>query len=166
MLCQAADGGLLQLRARIWPLLLGVEATAYDPTIYACYASEKHRDSSTVVVDVQRSIWTFTEGERSVSLCPGVLNSADAMHAGWSDEAREAKRTELRDCLNAVVCKSREGVHYYQGLHEIAAVLLFICGQAAAAPLLDPRALPPLGLHQVRCSCRMLSTSMSQWHAC
>ena len=58
-------------------------------------------------------------------------------HAGWTKEAREARRTQLRDCLNGVVNKSGGDAHYYQGLHEVAAVLLFTCGAHAAPPLLE-----------------------------
>ena len=57
---------------------------------------------------------------------------------GWSEEKREDRRTELRDCLNAVVSKSGGDINYYQGMHEVAAVLLFVCDKKeAAAPMLE-----------------------------
>ena len=38
--------------------------------------------------------------------------------------------------LTAAVGGNAGGVHYYQGLHDVAAVLLFTCGEAAAYRLL------------------------------
>jgi len=58
---------------------------------------------------------------------------------GWSDEAREAKRDELRNVLTAAVCAGggRDGdVYYYQGMHDVAAVLLFEVGERPAYVLL------------------------------
>lgn len=48
--------------------------------------------------------------------------------AGWSEPDREAKRAALRRVLDAAVAGNARGVHYYQGLHDVAAVLLFVCG--------------------------------------
>lgn len=56
--------------------------------------------------------------------------------AGWSEEAREERRGALRRVLNAAVGGNAAGVHYYQGLHDVAAVLLFTCDEAAAYRLL------------------------------
>ena len=55
----------MQRRARIWPELLGVEYTHSSSTLFELHASLKHKDSSTVDVDVKRSIWSYTEGETS-----------------------------------------------------------------------------------------------------
>ena len=102
-----------QLRARVWPLLLGVESTAYDPTIYAVYASEKHRDSSTVEVDVQRSIWSFTEGEPALSLPLLALAGHRSQHSllhrlehgGARGQAHGAAR--LPQCRGLQVARGR-----------------------------------------------------------
>ena len=40
-----------------------------------------------------------------------------------------------------VVCAHASSVHYYQGLHDIASVLLMVCGEAAAYVLLERLAL-------------------------
>ena len=40
-----------------------------------------------------------------------------------------------------VVCAHASTVHYYQGLHDIASVLLLVCGEAAAYALLERLAL-------------------------
>ena len=48
--------------------------------------------------------------------------------AGWEEGEREAKRAALRRVVDAAVAGNAAGLHYYQGLHDIAAVLLFVCG--------------------------------------
>ena len=50
----------LQIRAKVWPLLLGVSKTADS---YEDHKVGHHRDSSVVDVDVQRSLWAWTVGE-------------------------------------------------------------------------------------------------------
>lgn len=52
----------MQLRARVWPVLLGVEGLPFDDSAYEEAASRPHRDSSTVECDVERSLWSYTEG--------------------------------------------------------------------------------------------------------
>lgn len=52
----------VQIRARVWPLLLGVDKSA---DLYDDHKAGKHRDSSVVDVDVQRSLWAWTEGRYS-----------------------------------------------------------------------------------------------------
>lgn len=92
----AAVRGLVnsQLRSRLWPRLLGSQDAASSappalPEGYNVVAEEAHRDSSTVRCDVERSLWSFTEG--------------------WSSEERDAKRTELSRLLNALVVSSEGG---------------------------------------------------------
>ena len=55
----------MQVRARVWPILLGIEAKGLDQTIYQVNACSLHRDSGVVDCDVQRSLWSYTEGEGS-----------------------------------------------------------------------------------------------------
>lgn len=54
-----------QVRGRVWPLLLGVEPhlspEAEEEYLEARCA--KHADSSVVECDIQRSLWSFTEGK-------------------------------------------------------------------------------------------------------
>ncbi|PRW56252.1 TBC1 domain family member 20 [Chlorella sorokiniana] len=112
----AAIRGLVSdsLRARVWPVLLGVEAPlAGEGTTFAARAAAGHKDSNVVACDVERSLWSFTEG--------------------WSEEERAAKRAALRRVLDAAVGGNASGVFYYQGLHDIAAVLLFVLGSELAA---------------------------------
>lgn len=60
------------MRGRVWPLLLGVDVQL-SPEAEAEYLElrcAKHRDSSVVECDVQRSLWTYTDGEQAlVCLC-------------------------------------------------------------------------------------------------
>lgn len=56
---------------------------------------------------------------------------------GWTAEERGEKRHALRRLLNATVGGRPPGeISYYQGLHDVAAVLLFVAGERAAAPML------------------------------
>ncbi len=66
---------VMQLRARVWPVLLGVEPAAISRDEYMHWAHGRHLDSSVVDVDVQRSLWSYTEGVRSlwVSRILGIL---------------------------------------------------------------------------------------------
>lgn len=60
------------MRGRVWPLLLGVDVQL-SPEAEAEYLElrcAKHRDSSVVECDVQRSLWTYTDGEQALDcLC-------------------------------------------------------------------------------------------------
>ncbi len=61
-------------------------------------------------------------------ICSLSLNIA----AGWSDAQREEKRQELRFVLDATVCAQGGTIFYYQGLHDIASVLLLVMGDRTA----------------------------------
>uniref|UniRef100_A0A383V4E2 Rab-GAP TBC domain-containing protein n=1 Tax=Tetradesmus obliquus TaxID=3088 RepID=A0A383V4E2_TETOB len=83
---------------------------------YLEWAAGTHKDSNTVKVDVERSLHSFA--------------------SFLSSEEREARREELARLLNAVVVKHEGAVHYYQGLHDVAAVLLLVAGELPAFDLL------------------------------
>ncbi len=52
------------------------------------------------------------------------------------------RRRELRRLLNATVGSRAPGeINYYQGLHDIAAVLLFVAGERPAAQMLGRMAV-------------------------
>lgn len=53
----------MQLRARVWPVLLGVEGASVSHDAYMQWAHTKHTDSSVVDCDVQRSLWSYTQGK-------------------------------------------------------------------------------------------------------
>lgn len=64
--------------------------------------------------DVERSLWKLVQG----------------------DTARLKKRKQLSLLVNSILAKHPE-VHYYQGYHSVAAIVLLVCGQKRAAPILD-----------------------------
>ena len=118
----AAVRGLVSssLRTRVWPVLLGVDVSR---VLWDLSALGQHPDEHVVAVDVERSLWcTADEQQRSV------------------------QRAALLRVLNGVVGKhSADGVHYWQGLHQIAAVLLLTTGsEALSASLLEKMLLFPL----------------------
>jgi hypothetical protein len=109
--------GSHSLRARAWPLLLGARADPGDLPALATLADAPHRDASVVECDVERSLWAFTDG--------------------WEDEKRGEARASLRRVINgAVAAGAADRVHYYQGLHDVASVLLLVAGEVAAFRLL------------------------------
>lgn len=52
------------LRARAWPLLLGARAAPDDVAELGALAAAGHADAAVVECDVERSLWSFTKGER------------------------------------------------------------------------------------------------------
>lgn len=79
------------LRARVWPLLLGVEGTECSARSLDALASLQHRDSAVVQCDVARSLWSVED-----------------------EGLRARKRLQLARLLNAVVALRPGVVHYYQ----------------------------------------------------
>ncbi|GBF99171.1 hypothetical protein Rsub_11616 [Raphidocelis subcapitata] len=122
----AAVRGLVnsELRARLWVKLSGADVDAVPLGAYEAAAAGAHRDSTTVDCDVARSLWAFMPGA--------------------SDEERAAKRAELARLLNAVVVHHGGDVHYYQGLHDVASVLLLVAGERAAFAILCRLTTGPL----------------------
>lgn len=76
-----------------------------------------HRDAAVVDVDVARSLWHFAPRA--------------------SEDELEAQRAELKELLNGVCGANAGQVHYYQGLHDVASVLLLTLGQRAAFVALE-----------------------------
>ncbi len=101
---------------------------------YDGHKAGKHRDSSVVDVDVQRSLWAWTEGwwQTSAQHCMFPFGFSLNLAAGWSDAQREEKRQELRFVLDATVCAQGGTIFYYQGLHDVASVLLLVMGDRTA----------------------------------
>lgn len=81
----AAARGLAnsRLRAKVWPLLLGIETDAFPYSKYDDLAHQDHSDTHTLKADIARSLWSFTQG--------------------WTDEARDEKRKALMRLINAAV---------------------------------------------------------------
>jgi hypothetical protein len=109
------------LRKRAWPYLIDARATnvygAGDEALaYQRHASTSHKDDSVVDADIERSLWKFSEG--------------------WTDEERAIERARLKNIINACLEGNEQGIYYYQGLHDVASVLLLVCGEGAAHGML------------------------------
>lgn len=109
------------LRKRAWPYLLnarptGIYGTGPDAIAYREHANTTHKDNAVVRADIDRSLWKFSEG--------------------WTDEERAIERERLKNMINACVEGNDQGVYYYQGLHDVASVLLLVCGEGAAHGML------------------------------
>eukprot|EP00038_Savillea_parva_P011567 m.198439 g.198439 ORF g.198439 m.198439 type:complete len:412 (+) comp20448_c0_seq1:23-1258(+) len=108
--CYEPQGlGSTAVRARAWPALLGCAVCGEkdlppDPADVARAHSDEHQ----VDLDVNRSFFRFPKG------------------------IKQAERVQLRksitDFLDAILGGSPE-LHYYQGFHEICAVLMLTCGR-------------------------------------
>ncbi len=109
------------VRKRAWPYLLdakptGIYGTGPDATAYREHANTSHKDNAVVRADIDRSLWKFSDG--------------------WTDEERDIERERLKNMINACVEGNDQGVFYYQGLHDVASVLLLVCGEGAAHGML------------------------------
>lgn len=114
----AAIRGLVThgLRSRVWPLLLGTHDQSHDDREYTTRLETPHKDSQVVECDMVRSLWSWTKG--------------------WSDEDRNNKRAALKRVIDATIGGNEGNLHYYQGLHDVAGVLLFVCGEPSAYRML------------------------------
>lgn len=101
------DGlGTSAVRRRAWPLLVGLSSAAgQDEWLRKNYKVNLHRhaDYDQVVVDVQRSLWRFTD----------------------DDATRERLRGQLATVLHCVLC-NHPHLSYFQGMHDIASALLLV----------------------------------------
>lgn len=73
---------------------------------------------------------------RSGIVCTFFLQSWRASPTGWTEEARALKRLALRRVLLRAL-RYQDDVWYYQGLHDVASVLLFTLGEAGGAAVLS-----------------------------
>eukprot|EP01126_Amoeba_proteus_P032849 TRINITY_DN3206_c0_g2_i5.p1 TRINITY_DN3206_c0_g2~~TRINITY_DN3206_c0_g2_i5.p1 ORF type:complete len:383 (+),score=76.74 TRINITY_DN3206_c0_g2_i5:113-1261(+) len=97
------------IRRKVWPLLLGIKTTKFP---HFEHKVVPHNYTEQVAKDVDRSLW---------KLVP--------------DNERMKKRTELSNIINAVLAENPD-LHYFQGYHDIASVLLLVCGPRCAYVLL------------------------------
>eukprot|EP00793_Prasinoderma_coloniale_P002349 PRCOL_00002857-RA len=119
----AARGlGTDAVRRRAWPALLGIDGAddseaSVEHFRAAARSPAPHRDAAVVDADVARSLWHFAPRA--------------------SEDELEAQRAELKELLNGVCGANAGEVHYYQGLHDVASVLLLTLGQRAAFVALE-----------------------------
>ncbi|XP_019390951.1 PREDICTED: TBC1 domain family member 20-like, partial [Crocodylus porosus] len=113
----ASPGGLLtdELRRRVWPKLLGVDA--YDlPPKPGRAARRDREDYGQVLLDVRRSACRFPAGMRA--------------------EQRQVLQEQLLDVIVALL-RAHPELHYYQGYHDVAVTLLLTVGARMGLALLE-----------------------------
>jgi len=137
--------GTHALRARAWPLLLGAAPPSIsDAAALEALATRHHKDRSVVDCDVARSLWSFTEGwgeGRREDVRAGlrrVLNAAVAAGGGGGVKVEGVGGGPTTPAATTTTPPpppppSAPPVHYYQGLHDVASVLLLVTGSEAAA---------------------------------
>ena len=111
--------------------------------------AQGHPDSATVAVDVERCAWLAkaggsTEPARRTQaraspeeLCLLPPPPPARPPAACGDAWVRTQAAALETIINGVVCTHPGRVHYVQGLHDVAAVLMLTCGERAACPMLD-----------------------------
>ena len=125
------------IRRRAWPVLLGC-TTSFDTSSSSAASTapsqtppkdrQPHRDSRVVECDVARSLVHFS----------------DVAYSG--DEELAERRRQLTWILDSCCEEHVDDVYYYQGLHDIAGVLLLVVEDAKLAK----RLLTRLCLHHLR----------------
>ncbi len=109
-----------KLRARVWPVLLGLDTVQPSEDSRVTTASESGypkrnrvglmKDKSIISGDVERSFLGVKECDES---------------------ARTELRAKLHSLLNDLI-ERNPNIHYYQGLHDIASGFLFVLDPALA----------------------------------
>ncbi|OQS00585.1 hypothetical protein THRCLA_05920 [Thraustotheca clavata] len=122
--------GTRDIRKRVWPLLLGFSRQKLDeffalhrikPQVPG-YARIAHVDDAQLHRDVDRS------------LNPNMWHDAQLL------KSRRKRRKSLFSLLHAIMCIGKVeklDLHYYQGLHDVAAVFQLTMGVHLATPLLS-----------------------------
>ena len=108
-----------QSRPRLWSLLLGVDSDDIDATELDGGDNQEHPDEKQVVLDTNRSFTNLRELE----------------NVAWQAEAVPDLKLALERVIIDVL-RTHPYLHYYQGLHDIAQLLLVVCGEARAKVLL------------------------------
>ncbi len=94
-----------QLRARIWPKLLGINRfTLVD---YRNFVIRPHKDENQIRADVERSLWNHEPMKF------------------WKESHRERRREVLAEMMMAILSKNKH-LHYYQGFHDLVTTVLTV----------------------------------------
>ncbi|KAG9549540.1 hypothetical protein KCU79_g14329, partial [Aureobasidium melanogenum] len=111
-----SSGGLIEdhVRRIAWPILLGNSSTDAGHTDN-WQGLPLHRDEEQVKLDVHRAFVYYPTGE--------------------SEKQIEGRKHELSDLITGLL-RLHPCLHYFQGFHDIAQVLLLVLGADRAAPLL------------------------------
>lgn len=113
-LCGITRYGLCtnQIRAKVWPLLLGINSQSYEKWQESNFYSgsdENNAYSDQIDKDAHRTFQGFEDLKEHLS------------------NSKEELQKELKVVLNAVINHDSD-IHYYQGFNEIAAIFILITG--------------------------------------
>eukprot|EP00040_Diaphanoeca_grandis_P014547 m.73902 g.73902 ORF g.73902 m.73902 type:complete len:405 (-) comp24602_c1_seq2:192-1406(-) len=111
--CCITKHGLVnkELRQHVWPMLLGINRYEVPDHRAVNRNLEPAKSVNQVKLDIDRSFWRFPKG--------------------INDQKRMKLRKRSTEIINAVFAQSRE-LCYYQGYHEVCAVLMLNCGDTMA----------------------------------
>eukprot|EP01132_Coremiostelium_polycephalum_P007750 gene7750-9534_t len=112
--CSVTEFGFVHnsLRKKVWPILLNIDT---DEIINHTSRIVQHPDTDQVAKDVERSMWRFTKGNTRLI---------------------QQKRPELTRIINAIL-SIHPKLHYFQGYHDIASVLLLVTDESLAFAMLE-----------------------------
>jgi TBC1 domain family member 20 len=110
-------GAALETRAARWARALGIAREGVDEAAFAAFAAARARDERTVAADVSRSAQQY---------------------ALLAEEELEEVRNEIREILGGALNAHAGGVHYYQGLHDVATAVALVDRKR-------PRGTPAMG---------------------
>ncbi|TPX63789.1 hypothetical protein SpCBS45565_g06364 [Spizellomyces sp. 'palustris'] len=116
----ASKGGFVNhsIRRKVWPLLLHSANKRRETFLES---ADEQRDASQIALDVNRSL-------------------AHVLQPDTGETRLETLRKELSNVLLTVLSR-HSYLHYYQGFHDVASVLLLVLKPKLASACLEPLAL-------------------------
>lgn len=93
-----------------------------------------HRDEEQVKLDVHRAFVYYPKGV-DYNKTNSVMHLANC-RTGESEKQIDGRKQELSDLITGLL-RQHPCLHYFQGFHDIAQVLLLVMGAKKAAPLLS-----------------------------
>ncbi|CAM9833663.1 unnamed protein product [Pylaiella littoralis] len=109
-----------EVRLKVWPKLLSLDRHGLED--FRQYLETPHEMTDQIQRDIDRSLTHFVHIRK------------------WKRHRQRSKREKLRDVINAVVRKYDGVLNYYQGYHDVVAVLLLVTGDTKLTYALTERA--------------------------
>ena len=118
----AASRGFVDAETRqsAWPRVCGIAEIDKRAFRDAAQRDPSHADAAVVRADCARSLWAFT--------------------SAWREADREDQRVKLRRVIDGAVnahFERRACPRYFQGFHDVCAVLLLNCGEKIACAVAE-----------------------------
>ncbi|CAN0113947.1 unnamed protein product [Hapterophycus canaliculatus] len=104
---------------KAWPKLLCLDR--HDLEDFRQHLETPHAMTEQIQRDIDRSLTHFAHIRK------------------WKRQRQQSKREKLRDVINAVVRKYDGVLNYYQGYHDVVAVLLLVTGDPQLTYALSER---------------------------